>query len=320
LITYTVYPDKLTLKAAQQAKAYFSENGFKFELKDYESDAAGNLTKVKVEFGDQSRTFDLNKMRHSVTLKSQVNSKPQRMDESMVFEGNLRTKATKISVNNFWFKAIEKSGKYEILSNNNVAKAQILNEKKEIRTVYETNFLGDNPLVIINGKEYPAEILTRLNSENSSSSFSLPNNERATQKYGEKARDGYYVLDSRAEFIISDPKKLVIAKEIAEKHLNAPKKRVLRIGYTDIDKKEYENIYIHREDKTFIHFGITVPKNNKVLFMINNEQVTEDKIENMTLQIVQGACGEKIDERMINHYGDILKGYDGFFILKTKKN
>ena len=320
LITYTVYPDKLTLKAAQQAKAYFSENGFKFELKDYESDAAGNLTKVKVEFGDQSRTFDLNKMRHSVTLKSQVNSKPQRMDESMVFEGNLRTKATKISVNNFWFKAIEKSGKYEILSNNNVAKAQILNEKKEIRTVYETNFLGDNPLVIINGKEYPAEILTRLNSENSSSSFSLPNNERAIQKYGEKARDGYYVLDSRAEFIISDPKKLVIAKEIAEKHLNAPKKRVLRIGYTDIDKKEYENIYIHREDKTFIHFGITVPKNNKVLFMINNEQVTEDKIENMTLQIVQGACGEKIDERMINHYGDILKGYDGFFILKTKKN
>jgi hypothetical protein len=242
------------------------------------------------------------------------------MDESMVFEGNLRTKATKISVNNFWFKAIEKSGKYEILSNNNVEKAQILNEKKEIRTVYETNFLGDNPLVIINGKEYPAEILTRLNSENSSSSFSLPNNERAIQKYGEKARDGYYVLDSRAEFIISDPKKLVIAKEIAEKHLNAPKKRVLRIGYTDIDKKEYENIYIHREDKNFIHFGITVPKNNKVLFMINNEQVTEDKIENMTLQIVQGACGEKIDERMINHYGDILKGYDGFFILKTKKN
>jgi beta-lactamase regulating signal transducer with metallopeptidase domain len=319
-ITYAVYPDKLSLKAAEEAKAYFSENGFNFELKDYESDPAGNLTKVKVIFGNQSRTFDLNKMRHSIILKNVANSKPQRMDESMVFEGNLRTKATKISVNNFWFKAIEKSGKYEILSNNNVEKAQILNEKKEIRTVYETNFLGDNPLVIINGKEYPAEILTRLNSENSSSSFSLPNNERAIQKYGEKARDGYYVLDSRAEFIISDPKKLVIAKEIAEKHLNAPKKRVLRIGYTDIDKKEYENIYIHREDKTFIHFGITVPKNNKVLFMINNEQVTEDKIENMTLQIVQGACGEKIDERMINHYGDILKGYDGFFILKTKKN
>lgn len=320
LITYTVYPDQLTLKAAQEANVYFSENGFKFELKDYESDAAGNLTKVKVEFGDQSRTFDLNKMRHSVTLKSQVNSKPQRMDESMVFEGNLKTKATKISVNNFWFKAIEKSGKYEILGNKIVENSAILNQKKEIRTVYETNFLGDNPLVIINGKEYPAEILTRLNPENSSSSFSLPNNERAIQKYGEKARDGYYVLDSRAEFIISDPKKLVIAKEIAEKHLNAPKKRVLRIGYTDIDNKEYENIYIHREDKTFIHFGITVPKNNKVLFMIDSNQVTEDEIENMTPQIVQGACGEKIDERMINHYGEILKGYDGFFILKTKRN
>lgn len=320
LITYAVYPDKLTLKAAEEAKAYFSDNGFKFELKDYESDATGNLTKVKVLFGDQSQTFDLNEMRHWVILKSEANSKPQRMDESMVFEGNLKTKETKISVNNFWFKATEKSGKYEILGSKIVEKAETLNQKKEIRTVYETNFLGENPLVIINGKEYPAEILTRLNSENSSSSFSMPNDERAIKKHGEKARDGYYLLDSRADFIISDPKKLAIAKEIAEKHLNAPKKRVLRIGYTDIDNKEYENIYIHREDKTFVHFGITVPKNSKVLFMIDNEKVTEDDIENMTSEIVRGSCGEKIDERMINHYGDILKGYEGFFILNTKRN
>ena len=320
VISYTVYPDKLTLKAAEEAKAYFSENGFKFELKDYESDAAGSLTKVKVVFGDQSRTFDLNKMRHWVILKSEANTKPQRMDESMVFEGNLKTKETKISVNNFWFKAMEKSGKYEILGNRIVEKGETLNQKKEIRTVYETNFLGENPLVIINGKEYPAEILTRLNSENSSSSFSMPNDERAISKYGEKARDGYYVLDSRADFIISDPKKLAIAKEISEKHLNAPKKRVLRIGYTDIDNKEYENIYIHREDKTFIHFGLTVPKNSKVLFMVDNEKVTEDFIENMTSQIVRGSCGEHIDERMINHYGDVLKGYEGFFILNTKRN
>ncbi|OYU64468.1 MAG: hypothetical protein CFE22_18600, partial [Cytophagaceae bacterium BCCC1] len=320
LITYVVYPDKLTLKAAEEAKAYFSENGFKFELKDYESDAAGNLTKIKVVFGDQSRSFDLNKMRHWVILKSEANSKPQRMDESMVFEGNLKTKETKISVNNFWFKTMEKSERYEILGNKIVDKAAVLNQKKETRTVYETNFLGENPLVIINGKEYPAEILTRLNSENSSSSISMPNDERAINKYGEKARDGYYVLDSRTEFIISNPKKLAIAKEIAEKHLNAPKKRVIRIGYTDIDNKEYENIYIHREDKTWVHFGITVPKNSKVLFMIDDEKVTEGDIENMTSKIVRGSCGENIDGRMINHYGDILKGYDGFFILNTKRN
>ena len=54
--------------------------------------------------------------------------------------------------------------------------------------------------------------------------------------------------------------------------------------------------------------------------MVDNEKVTEDFIENMTSEIVRGACGEKIDERMINHYGDILKGYDGFFILNTKRN
>jgi hypothetical protein len=315
LLTYVVYPDKFTIKAAEEAKEYFQQNGIKFELKNYKTDAAGRLTKVKIAFGSETREFDLNTMRHWLKLKSEANAKPTRMDESMVFEANLKNGATSISINDFSFKSSEKSGKYEIVT------GSIYNDpkpKKVIRTVYETNFLGENPLVIINGEEYPAEILTRLNTENSSSSYSLPNNPRTIEKYGEKAKDGYYELNTQNDFVIHDSKKLKVVRGIIEKHLYAPKKRVLRISYKDIDKKNYEQISFHREDKTSVHFGITIPKDGKVLLMLDNEIVTENDLENLTTKIVSGSCGEKIDEKMIKFFGEKIRGYDGFIMLKTK--
>lgn len=315
-ISYTVYPDKLTRKAAEEAKGYFSKNGFNFELLDYSENPSGGLDKVKILFGQQTKSFDLSQMRHWVKQKGEANTKLSRLDESLVFEGNVKTKKTKISTNNAWFKGVLMSNKYDIVTGS--IEKQEINQKKEIRTVYETNFLGKNPLVVINGKEFPAEILMRINSENSSSTYSLPNNDYAIKKYGEKARDGYYELNSKGDYILRDSEKLKVVQEIIEKHLTFPKKRLLRIEYKDVDNNEYEQINLHREDKTFVHFSITIPKGGKVLFMIDNEIVTENEVENLTSKIKGGSCGEKIDENMIKFFGEVIRGYDGFIILKTK--
>jgi beta-lactamase regulating signal transducer with metallopeptidase domain len=318
LITYAVYPDKLSIKAAEEAKAYFSENGFKFELKDYESDAAGNLTKAKVIFGDQSRTFDLNKMRHWVILKSEANSKPQRMDEAMVFEGNLKTKATKISVNDFWFKAMEKSGKYEILGNIIVEKATIINQKKEIRTVYETNFLGENPLVIINGKEYSAEILTRINPKVCLMPKILrPENKIALQKYGEKARDGYFELLTMQDFVLTNEKEILIEKEVIVKHLNLPKKRIHRIEFEDLNGSTLNRVIVHRENMESVFFEIDFMKSSKILFMLDGKPISEKELANSTISILEGKASPKITREDSKLYGEILNNYDGFISLKT---
>ncbi len=175
-------------------------------------------------------------------------------------------------------------------------------------------------MVIINGEEFPAEILTRLNNKAFGwSLIYLPNNEKAITKYGEKAKDGYFEIRSIEDYVFTDEKKLSIAREIAKKHLNADKKRVLRINYKDAEGKEFEKIIIHKEDKTSTHLSLDVPKNSKILFMIDKKIVSENDIENTTLKIIGGGCREKIDEADIKRYGELLKSYDGLFNLTTTR-
>lgn len=317
-ISYTVYPDKLTRKAAEEAKGYFSKNGFNFELLDYSENPSGGLDKVKILFGKQTKSFDLSQMRHWVKQKGEADTKQSRLDESLVFEGNVKTKETKISTNNAWFKGVLMSNKYDIVTGS--IEKQEINQKKEIRTVYETNFLGENPLVVINGEEFPSEILTRLNTKAFGwSLIYLPNNEKAITKYGEKAKDGYFEMRSINDYVFTNEKELSIAREIGKKHLNANKKRVLRINYKDAEGKEIEKIIIHKEDKTSTHLSLDVPKNSKILFMIDKNIVSENDIENTELKIIGGVCSEKIGEADITRFGAVLKGYDGYFNLTTTR-
>ncbi|MCP9756560.1 hypothetical protein EGI26_15455 [Lacihabitans sp. CCS-44] len=318
VINFTVYPDKLTLKAAEEAKAYFSENGFEFELKALETDLKGNLTKAKVLFGNQSQTFALEEMRHWIKLKSETNSKPHRMDESLVFEGILKTKETKISLNNSWFKAMEKSGKYEILGSKIVEKVTTLNQKKEIRTVYETNFLGENPLVIINGKEYPAEILTRINPKVCLMPKILrPENETALKKYGEKASDGYFELLTMQDFVLTSEKEILIEKEVIVKHLNLPKKRIQRIEFEDLNGNTLNRVVVHRENMESVFFEFDFKKSSKILFMLDGKPISEKELANSTISILEGKASPKITREDSKLYGEILNNYDGFVSLKT---
>ncbi|MDP1814745.1 MAG: M56 family metallopeptidase [Leadbetterella sp.] len=322
LITYVVYPDKLTLRAVEEAKTYFSENGFKFELKDYESDAAGNLTKIMVVFGDQSRSFDLNKMRHWVILKSEANSKPQRMDESMVFEGNLKTKATKISVNDFWFKAMEKSGRYEILGKPELKTQEAISYSFDtLRTVPATNKLGKNPLVIINKVEYPSEILKRINPEKIRGYyFTPPNNPNALKKYGEKAKDGVFETESiNDDFLLSDKGEFDRIQKNTKTQINAEKKRVVRLTLKNNKGENYQHVVLNRSDKETSQFGIDVPLINKIVFILNDEIVSEEFIESCNLNFVKGSCGESFSYFDFKKYGDQYRGYDGYFIVYTEK-
>lgn len=322
VINYTVFPDKLTLKAAEEAKEYFSENGFEFELKAIETNPKGNLTKVKVLFGNQSRNFDLEEMRHWVKLKSEANSKPQRMDESLVFEGNLNTKKTKISVNNFWFKAMEKSGRYEILNKPELTIQKAISYNFDtLRTVPATNKLGKNPLVIINKVEYPSEILKRINPEKIRGYyFTPPNNPNALKKYGDKARDGVFETESSSDdFLLSDKGEFDRIQKNTKTQINADKKRVIRLTLKNHKGDNYEHVVLNRPDKETSQFGIDVPLKNKIVFIVNDEIVSEEYIESCNLNFVRGSCGESFSFFDFKKYGDQYRGYDGYFIVYTEK-
>ena len=104
-------------------------------------------------------------------------------------------------------------------------------------------------MVIINGKEYPAEILTRLNPKVCMMPVILrPDSKIAIQKYGQKAKDGYFELFTMLDFVLTDEKELLIEREIILNHLNLPKKRIQRIEFEDINGNILNRIVVHREN------------------------------------------------------------------------
>ncbi|MCY7349431.1 MAG: hypothetical protein LH606_02020 [Cytophagaceae bacterium] len=118
------------------------------------------------------------------------------------------------------------------------------------RTIPSAVGLGKNPLVIINGKQYPADILLRLDPQKMGGPGTFgPSNPFALKKWGEKARDGVIEFTPRtADFELSDAGKRKIAAYNAENEFkalaNSPRTRVVvRIPQMTYEGKRYEMVY-----------------------------------------------------------------------------
>ncbi|MCP9766557.1 hypothetical protein EGI22_01465 [Lacihabitans sp. LS3-19] len=318
-ITFQVSPDKFTELAIQEASAYLKPFGLNITLNSFTKEQNGLLDKVNITFGDVTKSFILSEMRHLIKLKDSKET-PYRLDESLVFDFEIKTNEAKVSINDFWYKgAVKNKENIEILDNPKIENKGLEHPQKPIRTVYKTNFLGDNPMVVINGKEFPAEILTRLNSNAFDwSRIYLPNDKTAIEKYGEKAKDGYFEFKSSENYLITDEKQLAQTIDLIKKELAVPLARIQKIEYQDAENVNRLKIKINRVDKITTHFSIEVLKNSKVLYMIDGKPVSEEEIEDSNLSFIGGSCGEINSDDIIKETG--LKGYNGYFNLITKKN
>lgn len=83
--------------------------------------------------------FNLNDLRHKIKLKNDSKSTFNRVDETIVFEGNLITREVKIYVENRWFNGIRKSGKFDIIDFSSFT------SKKDSSNSNFQNYLGVKP-------------------------------------------------------------------------------------------------------------------------------------------------------------------------------
>jgi hypothetical protein len=198
--------------------------------------------------------------------------------------------------------------------------SKVARNQDTLRTILETNKLGKNPLVFINGEEYPSSILYRLNPDKfMGSTFSPKNNESTIKKYGEKARDGLIKMDTREgdnDFLLKTEKERQIAIENVKKQLVISNNRVRRVILKDFEGKEYEKVSVMRLDDNSVHFSVDVPVGGKVLFTINGKIVSEEEVNKSTQHFTSGGCGGmgkerniKIDESSPKYYAYIDLGF-----------
>ena len=144
-----------------------------------------------------------------------------------------------------------------------------------------------------------------------------PDSKIAIQKYGQKAKDGYFELFTMLDFVLTDEKELLIEREIILNHLNLPKKRIQRIEFEDINGNILNRIVVHRENMESVFFAIDFKKNSKILFMLDGKPIIEKELAKSTTVILEGKYSPKITTEDIKLYGNNLKNYDGFVSLKT---
>jgi len=173
--------------------------------------------------------------------------------------------------------------------------SKVAKNQDTLRTILEANKLGKNPLVFINGEEYPSSVLYRINPSSTRGSEIYPKgNQRAIEKYGLRAEDGVIILNTvkNKELLIENEKQYRITVDNVKKQLDAPKKRIQRVVLKDLDGKEYEKVSVMRPDLSTINFSVDIPVGGKVIFMVDGKEVSENEIEIAKQIYIGGGCGE----------------------------
>lgn len=189
-----------------------------------------------------------------------------------------------------------------------------------LRTIFETNKLGKNPLVIINRMEYPSSILYRINPEAiDSQDISSQKDKNTVLFFGEKAKDGCIEIITKKGvdiFLKNDENRKSILENVA-KQVQESKKRIKREIVKNKNGEEYEKISVMRLDGETVHFSSGIPIGKKTVFIVDGKKVTEEEVEDGKQVFVKGGCGI-VNKQFLDIYGESFKEYHSYFILDTK--
>lgn len=150
-----------------------------------------------------------------------------------------------------------------------------------LRTLFDANFLGKEPLVIINGREYHPRILQSLNYRSGRSYIAKANNPKAIEKYGVKAQDGVVDINTTDKFDFDSEIERQQTLQNIQRQLIAfdtyRNERIIKVRLFDKENHEFERVIV----KGFIdknHVQLNIPVNGKILYKVDGKIVSEDEI------------------------------------------
>ncbi|SMO53899.1 M56 family metallopeptidase [Solitalea koreensis] len=160
--------------------------------------------------------------------------------------------------------------------------------------------IGKNPLVLIDGKEYSADVLTKIDPEKIQGSTTYEQG-YAVKKHGEKAKDGLIELDTRNGSFTFDnehDRELVI-KQI-QKELALPKDHFLsKYTYEGRDGKEYEKIICKTSKGSVSSSHIS---GTKARFFLDGIENSEAEISSLSKDVVEKIKNISVNDAVFNFY------------------
>lgn len=192
-----------------------------------------------------------------------------------------------------------------------------------IRTIPGSEKLGKNPVVIINGKGYPASILTRIDphkvirmgvfpAENKEITEKLTNKYGAETKLGEPA-DGFVILDTADEnFRIQTKQGL---DNIIRENAIPPGQLFTRLTLKDDQGVEYDKVISRHGGGSKV--SVTVPKGGKVLYFVDGREYAEETFKLLDRKILESVSESGAGDSAEEIVGEQGKGI-AYITLKTK--
>ena len=313
--------DRLSKESIIDAMSYFKNYGFSLDIIDYKLDKINQLTNIRL-----------------VLLEDNREQKPKNRDilYGLYNDGlKLDFKEFKISSKNdkglcLLIRADKKTGEHSVTFANipptpstspNPPKVPLAPPKPPLPSKVKSGFgtklvrdsikligegeLGKNPLVFINGKSYPSDILYRLNPSKISNSTTCKS-EGVLKKFGVENPDGAIEINtlnkSEKDLYISQ-KQLDIAVENEKKRRDARTsgKSLTRVTIRDFKGREKDEVMVYKNGRH--RASVTVSKGGQVFFQVGNVIKTEDEMKEIESQLLGGNCSASEDKKEIAKLG-----------------
>lgn len=174
----------------------------------------------------------------------------------------------------------------------------------------DRDHLGENPLLLIDGEEYPLSVLPEVDPEKLIGSSGFPaNSDKTIERFGEKARDGVISLrtDNGSFRFDSERHKAIKAAEIKKMRAIPESEMIGRYTFEDYDGKLYETVFVRHSKGGGVGASLTHKAGTKTYFYLDGKRVTEEEIESWSEEVWEGIHTRGVVAGPINDPGALAE-------------
>jgi hypothetical protein len=165
--------------------------------------------------------------------------------------------------------------------------------------------LGKNPLVFINGKSYPSNILYKLNPTKISNS-AIYKRESVLKKFGVENSDGAIEINTFNRlnenlFLSKTQLNIAVENEMKRREAHSSGKSLTRVTLKDFSGNEKDEIVVYKDGSK--RASATVSKGGQVLFQVGDVIKTEDEMKEINSQLLGSTVFASEEKKEIEKLG-----------------